>query len=40
MDGIKEFVGCETIVGVLHIAEDQRTLRSIVANINVDTALR
>ena len=40
MDGIKEIVGGGTIDGVLRIAEDRSAWRSIVANINVDTAYR
>ena len=40
MDGIEEVVGCKTIVGVLQLAEDRRAWRSIVTNINFDTAHR
>ena len=40
LDGIKEIVGCGTIDGVLRLAEDRSAWRAIVANINVDTALR
>ena len=40
MDGIKEFIGCERMDGVLRLAEDRSAWRSIVANINEDTALR
>ena len=38
MDGIKELIGCEMMTEVLRLAEDLRTWRSIVANINMDTA--
>ena len=40
MDGIKEVVGCGRIDEVLRLAEDRSAWRSIVADINVDTALR
>ena len=40
MDGIKEIIGCERMDGVLRLAEDRSAWRSIVANINEDTALR
>ena len=39
MDGIEEVVACETIDGVLQLAEDRNTWRYIVAKINVGTAL-
>ena len=40
MGGIKELIGCEKMSEVLKLAEDRSTWRFIVANINVDTALR
>ena len=40
MDGIKEVVGCERAVDVLRLVEDRSVWRSIVANVNCDSALR
>ena len=40
MHGIKDRIRCERICGVLRLAEDRSTWRSIVANINIDTALQ
>ena len=40
MNGIRDVIGCETVVDVLRLAEDRSVWRSIVANVNVDTALR
>ena len=39
-DRIKELVGCERMGEVKRLAEDRSAWRAIVANINIDTALR
>lgn len=40
MDGIREVTGCEKIRDVVRAAEDRVRWQSIVANVNLDTALR
>ena len=40
VDRINEFVGCETTVGELQLAEDRCAWRSFVVNINAGTTLR
>ena len=40
MDGIKECIRCDTMREVMRLAEDKAEWRSIVANVNQDTALR
>ena len=40
MDGVKEVTGCGSIGEVIRAAEDRLRWRFIVANINIDTALR
>ena len=40
MDKIKELAGCERMNEILRLAEDRSDWRSIVAGINMDTALR
>ena len=40
MDGIREVTGCETVVDVLRLAEDRSVWRSVVAFVNLDTALQ
>ena len=40
VDGIKEWTGCNIIEEVKRLAEDEARLRSIVANVNLDSALR
>ena len=40
MDEIKALTEYKRVNEVMRLAEDQSTLRSTVANINIDTALR
>ena len=40
MDGIKEAANIQTTVEVLRAIQDRNVWRSIVTNVNIDTALR
>ena len=40
MDGIVEVMGCSTAAEVVRLTEDRGRWHSIVANVNIDTALR
>ena len=40
MDGIGDVTGCETVVDVVRLAEDRIVWRSVVAYVNLETALR
>ena len=40
MDGIVEVMGCSTAAEVVRLTEDIGRWHSIVANVNIDTALR
>ena len=40
MDGVKTLVGCRNVAEVIRLAENREEWRSIVANVNIDTAPR